>query len=86
MELNRKLLTEFYDALDDRSRETLDLAVEKMIQSKKRTEKLSLLPAVAPISMKGVTTLIAELIDKGLIDGVTKFRMLSPMKWRSARW
>ena len=54
MELNRKLLTEFYDALDDRSRDTLDLAVEKMIQSKKRTGKLSSLPAAAPISMKGL--------------------------------
>ena len=71
MELNRKLLTEFYDALDDRSRDTLDLAVEKMIQSKKKNGKIVVVTGSGPNLHEGVTTLIAELIDKGLIDGVT---------------
>ena len=71
MEMNRKLLAEFYDALDDRSRETLDLAVEKMVRSKKKNGKIVVVTGSGPNLHEGVTTLIAELMDKGLIDGVT---------------
>lgn len=71
MQINQKLLVEFYDALDDRSRATLDLAVEKMIATKKRGGKIVVVTGSGPNLHEGVTTLIAELMDKGLIDGVT---------------
>ena len=69
--IDRELLKSFYDGLDDRSKETLDTAVEKVVEVKKRGGKVSVFTGSGPNLHEGVTTLIAELIDKGIVDGVT---------------
>ena len=69
--IHQELLDTFYEALDDRSREMLDAAVEKIVAVKKRGGNVAVVTGSGPNLHEGVTTLIAELMDKGIIDGVT---------------
>lgn len=69
--MNIQLIDSFYEGLDERSRETLDKAVDKVIEAKKRGGKLAIVTGSGPNIHEGVTTLIAELINKGIVDGVT---------------
>ncbi len=71
MTVNRELIKEFYDGLDERSRETLDAAVRKVVEAKKRGGKIAVVTGSGPNLHEGVTTLVAELISKGIVDGVT---------------
>lgn len=71
MAINRGLIEEFYDGLDERSREALDAAVSKVVEAKKRGGKVAVVTGSGPNLHEGVTTLIAELITKGVVDGVT---------------
>ena len=52
-------------------RNRLDQAAAKIIQAKKRGGKVAVVTGSGPNIHEGVTTLIAELIRIGLIDGVT---------------
>jgi len=69
--MNTELIDSFYEGLDERSKQTLDKAIEKVIEAKKRGGKLAIVTGSGPNIHEGVTTLIAELIDKGIVDGVT---------------
>lgn len=69
--MNTALIDSFYNDLDDRSKETLDKAIEKVVEAKRRGGKLAIVTGSGPNIHEGVTTLIAELIDKGIVDGVT---------------
>ncbi|MEG1799699.1 MAG: hypothetical protein RR214_05885, partial [Synergistaceae bacterium] len=71
MKINKKLLDEFYLGLDERSKDALDRATERLIATKKRGGKVVVVTGSGPNLHEGVTTLIAELMDKGIIDGVT---------------
>lgn len=71
MTINRELINEFYEGLDERSRQTLDQAVEKIVATKKRGGRVAVVTGSGPNLHEGVTTLIAELINKGIVDGVT---------------
>lgn len=71
MKINRELIDKFYSELDERSRETLDKSIEKVVEAKKRGGKVAIVTGSGPNIHEGVTTLIAELIDKGIVDGVT---------------
>lgn len=71
MAINRGLIEEFYNELDERSREALDAAVSKVVEAKKRGGKVAVVTGSGPNLHEGVTTLIAELITKGVVDGVT---------------
>lgn len=71
MTINEHLLNEFYENLDERSREALDQAAEKMTAAKRRGGKIVVATGSGPNIHEGVTTLIAELMDKGIVDGVT---------------
>ncbi|MDO5447431.1 MAG: hypothetical protein Q4F34_06635 [Prevotellaceae bacterium] len=71
MKINRELIDKFYNELDDRSRETLDRSIEKVVEAKKRGGKVAIVTGSGPNIHEGVTTLIAELINKGIVDGVT---------------
>lgn len=71
MEIKRNLLNDFYRGLDERSREALDSAVSKVVKTKKNGGKVTVVTGSGPNLHEGVTTLIAELMDKGIIDGVT---------------
>lgn len=69
--INRELIQKFYGELDERSKETLDAAAEKVAAVKKRGGKVAVVTGSGPNLHEGVTTLIAELIEKGVVDGVT---------------
>ena len=69
--INRTLIEQFYSDLDDRSRESLDASVEKVVKAKEHGGKVAIVTGSGPNIHEGVTTLIAELITKGVVDGVT---------------
>jgi len=71
MKINRELLKEFYGGLDERSKEALDSAVSRVVAVKKSGGKVAVVTGSGPNLHEGVTTLIAELMDKGIVDGVT---------------
>lgn len=71
MAINRGLIEKFYDGLDARSQEAVCAAVEKVAEVKKRGGKVAVVTGSGPNLHEGVTTLIAELMDKGIVDGVT---------------
>ncbi|HOR54130.1 MAG TPA: hypothetical protein PLM30_02795, partial [Synergistales bacterium] len=71
MKVNEKLLDQFYGNLDDRSRASLDAAVERIVSAKAAGGKIVVATGSGPNIHEGVTTLIAELMDKGMVDGVT---------------
>ena len=71
MKINRELIERFYGELDERSKEALDAAVEKVVAVKKGGGKVAVVTGSGPNLHEGVTTLIAELIEKGVVDGVT---------------
>jgi hypothetical protein len=69
--VNDTLLREFYESLDPRSRASLDAATDRVVEVKKRGGKIAVVTGSGPNIHEGVTTLIAELMDKGIVDGVT---------------
>lgn len=69
--MNTELIGEFYENLDGRSREALDCAIAEWVRIKKAGGKVTVVTGSGPNLHEGVTTLIAELISKGLVDGVT---------------
>jgi len=71
MKINRELLKEFYEGQDERSKEALDSAVSRVVEVKKSGGKVAVVTGSGPNLHEGVTTLIAELMDKGIVDGVT---------------
>lgn len=71
MKINNELLKEFYDGLDVRSQEALEDAVSRVVEAKKNGGKVAVVTGSGPNLHEGVTTLIAELMDKGIVDGVT---------------
>lgn len=71
MKVNTSLLEQFYENLDERSKVALDKSVEKIVEAKKNGGKVVIVTGSGPNLHEGVTTLIAELMDKGIVDGVT---------------
>ena len=71
MELNYQILNSYYEALDERSRASVDEAIAKMVAVKKKGGKIMVATGSGPNINEGVTTLIAELMDKGIVDSVT---------------
>ena len=65
MEIKRDLLNDFYNGLDERSREALDSAVSKVVETKKKGGKVAVVTGSGPNLHEGVTTLIAELVLAG---------------------
>ncbi|MBR6901359.1 MAG: deoxyhypusine synthase family protein, partial [Synergistaceae bacterium] len=64
-------LETFRSSLDERSRESLASAVNKIIETKKRGGKVMVVTGSGPNIHEGVTTLIAELIRVGIVDAVS---------------
>ena len=71
MKMNVDLIGKFYESLDERSREALDGTIAEWVRIKKSGGKVTVVTGSGPNLHEGVTTLIAELITKGLVDGVT---------------
>ena len=68
---NREIIKKFYDALSPDVKEMVDSAVDSIVTAKKKGGKIVVVTGSGPNLHEGVTTLIAELISKGIIDGVT---------------
>ncbi|MBR5982057.1 MAG: hypothetical protein IK035_08590, partial [Firmicutes bacterium] len=69
--IRRDLIQTFFEHQDERTKASVRQAIEKMTEVKKRGGKIVVACGSGPNIHEGVTTLIAELMDKGIIDGVT---------------
>ena len=67
----KEIIAQFRSSLDTRSQDTLDSAIREIVNAKKRGGKIMVVTGSGPNIHEGVTTLIAEMIHKGLIDGVS---------------
>jgi len=70
MNVNVRLIKKLYDELDRTSRDRVDEAIARIVQTKKGEGKVVVVTGSGPNLHEGVTTLIAELINKGVVDGV----------------
>ncbi len=64
-------IVHLYQLLDGETRASVDAAAERIIACKRAGGKVMIATGSGPNLHEGVTTLIAELMDKGLIDGVS---------------
>jgi len=71
MKINRKPIEILYQQLSAETKTMLDNAVDSIVSVKKKGGKIVVVTGSGPNIHEGVTTLIAELIHKGVIDGVT---------------
>jgi hypothetical protein len=71
MATNRKPIELLYRNLSPDTKEMLDRAISNIVSAKKENGKVVVVTGSGPNIHEGVTTLIAELIHKGIIDGVT---------------
>ena len=60
-----------YRDLPTDTKEMLDSAISRIVSAKKKNGKVVVITGSGPNIHEGVTTLIAELIHKGIVDGVT---------------
>ena len=71
MATNREPIELLYQGLPSDTKEMLDRAISSIVSAKKEDGKVVVVTGSGPNIHEGVTTLIAELIHKGIIDGVT---------------
>lgn len=71
IEINRDLLANFVARQDEATRASMEEVINKMADVKLAGGKIAVACGSGPNLHEGVTTLIAELMDKGIIDGVT---------------
>ena len=71
MVINREPIENLYRDLRPETKEMLDRAIESIVSAKKKGGKVVVVTGSGPNLHEGVTTLIGELIDKGIVDGVT---------------
>ncbi|MHC4532805.1 MAG: hypothetical protein ACYS6K_02530 [Planctomycetota bacterium] len=71
MVINREPIELLYRDLRPDTKEMLDRAIESIVSAKKKGGKVVIVTGSGPNLHEGVTTLIGELIHKGIIDGVT---------------
>jgi hypothetical protein len=70
MSIDRTAIEHTYRGLASKVKSRLKLAVEWIVQARKRGGKVVAVVGSGPNLHEGVTTLIAELIHKGIVDGV----------------
>lgn len=71
MKIDTKVFKHYFNNLDDETKNYLDEAVNKVTEVKKRNGKIMVITGSGPNIHEGVTTLIAELMSKGIVDSVT---------------
>lgn len=69
--LDYQAIEKYYEEMPAESREFMDKSIEAIVSAKQRGGKVVVATGSGPNIHEGVTTLIAELMDKGIIDGVT---------------
>lgn len=70
MKPDRQLIDRLRASLSEGARTNLDLAVRKIVGAKSRNGSVVVVTGSGPNIHEGVTTLIAELMRKNLVDGV----------------
>lgn len=70
-EIDSRLIGELKAGLSDRVRERLQQAIDRILEAKLAGKKVAVVTGSGPNLHEGVTTLIAELIRLGIVDGVT---------------
>jgi len=70
MKIKKEVIEDFYRNLDERTKERVEETIEKIVATKKKGEKIVVVTGSGPNVHEGVTTLIAELIEQGIVDGV----------------
>ncbi len=70
MKPERGSIREHYARLSETSREHTTLAVQKIVQAKERGGNVVVVTGSGPNIHEGVTTLLAELMHKGIVDGI----------------
>jgi len=69
--MNDKMSIEtLYKQLADGTRQMVDLTVSKIIETKEKGEKIVVVTGSGPNIHEGVTTLLAELINQNIVDGI----------------
>jgi hypothetical protein len=71
MNIERSLLQSLFDELSTATRIRFAAAVTRIVAAKQRGGKVVVITGSGPNIHEGVTTLIAELMRAGLVDGVT---------------
>ena len=71
MNRNKIPIELLYNNLPPDTKKMLDKAIASIVSAKKKNGKVVVVTGSGPNLHEGVTTLIAELIHKGIIDGVT---------------
>ena len=71
MVTNKEPIELLYRDLSPDAKEMLDRAIESIVSAKKKGGKVVVVTGSGPNLHEGVTTLIGELIHKGIVDGVT---------------
>ncbi|HHZ19938.1 MAG TPA: hypothetical protein GX391_05405 [Firmicutes bacterium] len=69
--VNTEIISELFNSLNPELQEKVEQIAAKMVTAKEAGEKIVVVTGSGPNIHEGVTTLIAELIHKGIIDGVT---------------
>jgi len=71
MNVDRKVIEAMYENLPSRTRGRVKTASETIVKAKEKGGKVIAVVGSGPNLHEGVTTLLAELIHKGIIDGVS---------------
>ena len=71
MAKNRGSIERLYQSLPPDTRELLDRAINSIVSAKRKGGKVVVVTGSGPNLHEGVTTLIAELMRLGVVDGVT---------------
>ena len=71
MGIDRKVIEDMYNSLAPGAKTRLKQAAEEIVKAKEKGGKVVAVLGSGPNLHEGVTTLIAELIHKGIIDGVS---------------
>jgi len=66
--MNKKLIEEFYNNFDEKFQERIDQTISAIVKAKQEQEKIAVVTGSGPNIHEGITTLIAELIQKGIVD------------------
>lgn len=70
MNRDDSLIEKLYQELDVPTKERIDAVVTKIVESKEAGSRIVVVTGSGPNIHEGVTTLVAELMDKGIVDGV----------------
>lgn len=70
MFINRKIIEKIFHGLPSKIKDRIEQAKDIIVQTKERGGKIVVAVGSGPNLHEGVTTLIAELMHKDIVDGV----------------